>query len=71
MVLKDTALAIINGAVNSNNHDKVEAYQFISDNGYWEDLTSAQLLVLRELIETGKVFTAPLYFTLPNLKNDD
>ena len=61
MVLKDTALAIIAGAVNSNDHDKVEAYQFIADNGLWEDLSGAQLLTLRELIESGKVFTPPLY----------
>jgi hypothetical protein len=65
MVLKDLAFAIINGSTNSTQHDQVEAYQFVADNGYWEELTPKQMLFLRDLIETDKVHTPPLMIGLP------
>jgi hypothetical protein len=64
MVMKDLAFAIINGAVNATAHDQLEAYQFVVDNGHMEDLTPAQLLFLRELVETDKVFTPTLHIEL-------
>jgi hypothetical protein len=64
MVMRDLAFAIINGAVNATAHDQLEAYQFISDNGFMEELTPKQLLFLRELVETDKVFTPTLHVNL-------
>ena len=59
--MKDLAIAIINGATNATVHDQIEAYQFITDNGYTEDLTPQQTLFLRELIESDKIFTPVLH----------
>jgi membrane carboxypeptidase/penicillin-binding protein PbpC len=64
MYLKTCAFAIINGSVNATPEDMVEAYQFVSDNGYFEELTPQQLLTLRELVETNKVFTPTLVVNL-------
>jgi len=59
MILKDTAFAILNNTVPSTPDDVIESFQFVADNGYFEELTASQLLTLRELIETDKVFTPP------------
>jgi hypothetical protein len=61
MVIKDLAFAIINGSVNATAHDQLEAYQFVSDNGYMDELTAVQLLFLRALVEADKVFTPVLH----------
>jgi hypothetical protein len=64
MYLKTAAFAILNGDLQANDHDRVEAYQFVTDNGYWEELTPEQLLTLRHLIETDVVFTPILWMPL-------
>ncbi len=60
MVLHDIAISIINGTVPASADDKVEAYQFATDNGYLEELTIPQIFILRDLIEMGKIRT-PVY----------
>lgn len=65
MVLKDHAFAILNGTVNANDHDMLEALQFVVDNGYVNELTPKQLLILRDLVESDKVFTPTLFLNLP------
>ena len=65
MYLKTCAFAILNAQVNATPEDVVEAYQFVADNGYFEELTPAQLLTLRNLIETDKVFTPPAVVNIP------
>lgn len=65
MILKDYAFAIINNLVIATSEDIVEAYQFISDNGYEEELSPRQFLVLRELVESAKVRTPVLHVMLP------
>jgi hypothetical protein len=64
MILKDIAFSIINGAVNASPEDVIEAYQFINDNFYVDELTPRQLLVLRELSESAKVHTPELIVLL-------
>lgn len=57
MILKDTAFAIVNGRVNFTNEDQIEAYQFINDNGYVDELTPTQTLFLKSLVESNLVFS--------------
>jgi len=64
MYLKDIAFGIINGAIPATPDDQLEAYQFVVDNGYTEDLTPKQTLFLRELVESGKVETPVLVLGL-------
>jgi hypothetical protein len=64
MILKTTAFAVLNGDIPSNDGDKVEAFQFVVDMGYTEELTAAQLLILRNLVESDKVFTPTLFMPL-------
>ena len=64
MVLKDHAFAILNGAVNATSEDMIEAYQFVVDSGYTEELSPKQLLTLRELVESDRVFTPTLWMPL-------
>ena len=65
MILKDHAVAINNGAVNSTEEDVVEAYQFVNDNGYTDELNPKQLLRLRELVESQLIATPRLFVTIP------
>ena len=64
MILKDTALAIIHKAVHATEEDRVEAFQFINDGGYIEELTPLELLELRSLVESAKVYSPILYVNL-------
>lgn len=64
MFLKTAALGILNGDIPSSEEDVLEAYQFIVDNGYTNDLSVEQYLKLKELVESDKVFTPTLVLGL-------
>jgi len=65
MVLKDIAFAIINGQVASTPSDVIEAFQFINDNGYCDELSMPQLLYLKDLVESGTIFSPACVVTIP------
>ena len=57
MLLLDTALAIVSDRVSNIYEDKIEAYQFINDYGYTDQLTTPQQNILYDLVERGVVET--------------
>ena len=65
MVLKTYAFAILNGDLPGSEEDKIECFQFVNDNGYVDELSAAQLLTLRSLVEKGIVQSPTLFVVLP------
>jgi len=58
-LLKDFALKIIRDEIGATFEDKIEAYQFISDNFYLEELNSAQHAEFNFLVEGDQIDTPP------------
>jgi len=59
MLLRETALRVINSPEEFLYEDTVEAYQFINDNGLVDQLNDDQTMILMDMVESGMVLSAP------------
>jgi hypothetical protein len=64
MFLKTAAFGLLNGHIPATEEDILEAYQFVVDSGYTQELSATQLLQLRDLVESDKVFTPVLFLPI-------
>ena len=64
MVLKTMAFAILNGELPGSTEDHIEAFQFIVDNAYVDELSPLQTMQLRDLVESATVRSPVLFLTL-------
>jgi len=59
MLLLDTALRIVESNSGAKFEDKIEAYQFLSDNWYLDRLSPQQHQEFGWFVESGLIQTAP------------